>query len=112
MDQEFIRVFKALGESTRMKIVKLLATQSMCVCELSEVLDMLQPRISQHMKVLKEANLVSESKQGYWIYYSLKQETLQKYWQQFQDFLLEDLGKLEEFQGVKEKIKNLSCKTK
>lgn len=110
MEQDFIKMCKALGEPTRMKIVRLLSFQSMCVCELSEVLDMLQPRISQHMKVLKEAGLVSESKQGYWIYYSLKKVTLDKQWNLFSSFLDKDLDQIEGYEGIKEKINNLSCK--
>lgn len=112
MDREFIKTFKALGENTRMKIIKLLSYKSMCVCELSEVLEMLQPRVSQHLKILKEAKLVNESKEGYWVFYSLNQDNLEKYWQDFESFLKEDLNKLEEFPGIKDKIDNLSCRSK
>ena len=112
MDREFIKTFKALGENTRMKIIKLLSYKSMCVCELSEVLEMLQPRVSQHLKILKEAKLVNESKEGYWVFYSLNQDNLEEYWQDFESFLKEDLNKLEEFPGIKDKIDNLSCRSK
>lgn len=112
MDRDFIKVFKALGENTRMKIIKLLSYKSMCVCELSEVLEMLQPRISQHLKILKEAKLVNESKEGYWVFYSLNEENLKRYWKEFHDFLAEDLDKTEEFPGMKNKIDNLSCRIK
>jgi ArsR family transcriptional regulator len=112
MEREFIKVFKALGENTRMKIIKLLSYKSMCVCELSEVLGMLQPRISQHLKILKEARLVNESKEGYWVFYSLNEENLIKYWKDFSAFIESDLNDLEEFPGIKNKIDNLSCRTK
>ncbi len=112
MEREFIRSFKALGENTRMKIIKLLSYKSMCVCELSEVLGMLQPRISQHLKVLKEAKLVNESKEGYWVFYSLNEENLNRYWADFSGFLESDLDELKEFSGLKNKIDNLSCRTK
>jgi len=72
MLESFQKVFKALGEPTRLKILKLIYTQPMCVCELSAVLDMLQPRISQHLRILKEAGLVSERKEGYFTYYNLQ----------------------------------------
>ncbi len=78
MERDFIKVFKALGENTRMKIIKLLSYKSMCVCELSEVLGMLQPRISNTFKNPKEAKLVNESKEGYWVFILLMKKNLRK----------------------------------
>jgi len=60
----FEPIFKALGEPTRLKIIKLLAHRELCVCDLEEILQMSQPRISQHLKVLKQAGLVNERKEG------------------------------------------------
>jgi len=57
-----VKVLKALGEPTRLKIIRLLAERELCICELVAVLDMSQPRISQHVKVLKKAGLVNERK--------------------------------------------------
>jgi len=66
-----VKQFKALGEPTRLKIVKLLQDKELCVCELEALLEMNQPRISQHLKVLKEAGLVKERKIKQWSYVSL-----------------------------------------
>jgi len=60
----FETVFKALGEPTRLKIIKLLAVRDLCVCDLEEVMQISQPRISQHLKVLKYAGLVNERKKA------------------------------------------------
>lgn len=57
-----VKILKALGEPTRLKIIRLLAERELCICELAAVLDMSQPRISQHVKVLKKAGLVNERK--------------------------------------------------
>ena len=57
-----VKILKALGEPTRLKIIRLLAERELCICELVAVLDMSQPRISQHVKVLKKAGLVNERK--------------------------------------------------
>jgi len=54
------QVLKALGEPTRLKIIKVLSVRELCICELVAVLDMSQPRISQHVKVLKQAGLIKE----------------------------------------------------
>lgn len=101
--------FKALGEPTRLRIIKMLSVQSMCVCELSEVLDMLQPRVSQHLKILKEAELVKESKEGYWVYYSLDKERLHRLWHHFLAFLDADLGNMVGFKEELRRLSNLDC---
>lgn len=67
-------VFKALGEATRLKIVKLIAEQELCVCELVAILDMNQPRVSQHLKVLKNAGMAKERKEAQKSFFSLNEE--------------------------------------
>ncbi|NLN87878.1 MAG: winged helix-turn-helix transcriptional regulator [Syntrophomonadaceae bacterium] len=57
-----VKILKALCEPTLLKIIRLLAERELCICELAAVLDMSQPRISQHVKVLKKAGLVNERK--------------------------------------------------
>jgi len=49
MNEKYTKLFKTLGESTRIKILNLIAEREMCVCELMEVFEMKQPRISQHI---------------------------------------------------------------
>lgn len=70
------RVMRALGQSTRLKILMLLANREQCVCELERVIEISQPAISQHMRVLKAAGLVKERRDGQWNYYRLDRETL------------------------------------
>jgi len=52
--------------------MKLLETGELCVCELMQVLDMSQPRISRHLGILKNAGLVNDRRQGKWVFYSLR----------------------------------------
>jgi ArsR family transcriptional regulator len=68
------RVFNALAEPNRLKILKLLGFREMCVCELTAALDMNQPNLSYHVKKLENAGLVRSSKEGKWVYYSLADE--------------------------------------
>ncbi len=63
--------FKALGDPLRLKIMDLLRSQELCVCELCEKLDTSQSKLSFHLKTLKEANLVQARQDGRWIYYKL-----------------------------------------
>jgi ArsR family transcriptional regulator, arsenate/arsenite/antimonite-responsive transcriptional repressor len=63
--------FKALGDKTRLRILALLKVRELCVCELTALLGMSQPAVSQHMRRLRSAKLVKERRQGQWVYYSL-----------------------------------------
>jgi ArsR family transcriptional regulator len=57
-----------------MTIIAILKLRECCVCELQEVFDMSQPSISQHLRKLKDAGLVTETKKGQWVYYSLNSQ--------------------------------------
>jgi ArsR family transcriptional regulator len=66
-----VAVFKALADGTRLRILLLLLRQDLCVCELVYALDMEQSRVSHQMKVLRDAGLVTDTRQGRWIIYGL-----------------------------------------
>ncbi len=66
-----LAVFKAFSDETRLRILFLLAERELCVCEIVAVLGMQQGKISRHLAVLKHAELVSDRRDGTWIYYSL-----------------------------------------
>ncbi|UCF82538.1 MAG: winged helix-turn-helix transcriptional regulator [Desulfobacteraceae bacterium] len=65
----FIKVMKALSDPNRVKIVKMLQHKTMCVCEMQEALQIAQPTVSKHLKILEEAGLVISSKDGQWVNY-------------------------------------------
>jgi ArsR family transcriptional regulator len=67
---------KALAEPMRWRIVQLLATEELCVCHLVEELEVPQPLVSHHLKVLRDAGLVETEKFRYWTYYRLRREPL------------------------------------
>ena len=73
--KKIANIFKALSDDTRLRVIKLLHERELCVCELMQVLDMSQPRISRHMSVLKNAGLVEDRREGKWVHYSLRKET-------------------------------------
>lgn len=66
-----IELFRALSDETRLRIIKLLETGERCVCDITAVLNMSQPKVSFHLSILKEAGLISDRKDGKWVYYSL-----------------------------------------
>ena len=65
------RLFGAIGESNRMKILLLLSKWEMCVCELVAALGMPQPTVSHHLGVLEQAGLLKRSKKGRWVIYDI-----------------------------------------
>lgn len=65
------RLFHALSDETRLAILAMLGAGERCVCELQADLDAAQSRLSFHLKVLKEAGLVTDRKEGRWSYYAL-----------------------------------------
>lgn len=70
------QLFHALSDETRLEIVRLLSHGERCVCELQNVLDAAQSRLSFHLKTLKDAGLVSDRRDGRWIYYALNRDAL------------------------------------
>lgn len=70
------RWFHALSDDTRLNIIEMLQRGECCVCELQDVVGAAQSRLSFHLKVLREAGLVSDRRQGRWNFYSLRPEVL------------------------------------
>jgi len=68
---------KALGDPTRLKIIALLNTRDCCVCELVPIFGITQPSISKHMSRLKNVDLVTETRRGQWVFYSLNRKQLE-----------------------------------
>ena len=68
--------FHALSDETRLEIVQMLSHGERCVCELTGSLKAAQSRLSFHLKTLKDSGLVTDRREGRWIYYSLNRETM------------------------------------
>ncbi len=99
--QETLKIFKALSDETRLKILKLLESGELCVCDIFNALDMSQPKVSFHLAILRDAGLIKDRKQGKWIHYTLDSSDL------FKRFLL--LSTLENIPHLKEERKRLEC---
>lgn len=65
------RFFKALGDATRLKIVKMLGIREMCVCEVMAALDISQPTASHHLGILEREGVVEKRHEGKWVIYRL-----------------------------------------
>jgi ArsR family transcriptional regulator len=70
------RLFHALSDETRLSILECLRSCERCVCEITDHLDAAQSRLSFHLRVLKEAGLVTDRREGRWMYYTVNTEAL------------------------------------
>jgi ArsR family transcriptional regulator len=74
------KLFKALADPHRLRIVNLLAVsgEPVCVCDLTEPLELSQPTVSFHMKKLVDAGLLEREQRGVWAYYSLRRDAVRR----------------------------------
>ncbi|WP_432359855.1 ArsR/SmtB family transcription factor [Sporosarcina sp. UB5] len=72
--QKASQILKLLGDKTRLTMMKLLESHDCCVCEFVEIFKMSQPAISQHLRKLRDIELVKEERRGQWIFYSINQD--------------------------------------
>ena len=72
-NNEISEQFKALGNDTRLEIIKFLATGEKCVCNIFEYLNLSQNLVSHHLGVLRKSGLIIASKEGKWVHYSLNE---------------------------------------
>ncbi|WAA10936.1 ArsR/SmtB family transcription factor [Fervidibacillus albus] len=68
------KILKLMGDKNRLTMLKLLESQSLCVCEFVELFDISQPAISQHLRKLKDISIIKEDKRGQWVHYSINTE--------------------------------------
>jgi DNA-binding transcriptional ArsR family regulator len=73
------RLLKALANKTRLKILRLLSTKEMCVCEMTVALDLTQPTASHHLNILENIGLIRDRNEGKWVFYNIaKPEVMQR----------------------------------
>ena len=70
------RLFKALADTTRLRIMMLLDVREMCVCEIMVALGLTQPTTSHHLGLLEAVDLVKDRREGKWVFYSLKSKSV------------------------------------
>lgn len=72
-----VDMFKALGDETRLEIVTMLIGRELCICDILESIDKSQPVLSHHMKILRLAAIVTDRREGKWVYYQLNPGALE-----------------------------------
>lgn len=97
-----VQFYKCLADDTRLRCLMLIAHEGeLCVCELTEALELSQPKVSRHLAQLRECELLVDRRQGKWVYYSLNPalpawatSVLQESTDANQQFLTENLNSL------------------
>jgi len=75
---EYVPIFKALADETRLKIVEMLSCGEMCACNILESFNITQPTLSYHMKILTECGLINSVRDGAWMNYSLNSTKIEQ----------------------------------
>ncbi|WP_283606871.1 ArsR/SmtB family transcription factor [Faecalispora anaeroviscerum] len=81
---DFALLFKALSDETRLKIIDMLSCGELCACDILKHLNITQPTLSYHMKMLSECGIVNADRQGAWMRYTLNEVTtksISEFWQ-------------------------------
>jgi ArsR family transcriptional regulator len=79
MKREYVNVFKALSDPNRIRIVKMLSERELCMCEIREMLNLSNSTVSKHLTILRDANLLLDSKDGKWVNFQLNDKSEQKF---------------------------------
>ena len=80
---DFARLFKALADETRLKIIDMLSCGELCACDILKCFSITQPTLSYHMRILSGCGIVSAGRRGAWMHYTLNGETVKRisdYW--------------------------------
>ncbi len=85
--QQAVETFKALGDETRLRILNLLTEREVCVCDIVDILQLGQSKVSRHLAVLRHAGLVDGRREGMWVFYRLVAARSELH-QQIRDLLL------------------------
>jgi ArsR family transcriptional regulator len=72
--KELLKILKALSDSNRMRIISMLKERELCVCEITDILQLATSTVSKHLSLLKEAGLIEDEKEGKWVNYRLNKE--------------------------------------
>jgi ArsR family transcriptional regulator len=75
-NKDIVKMLKAIADENRLQMINLLSCENLCSCHFVNILEISQPNVSHHLKILKEAGLIKSSKRGRWIDYSLNEENI------------------------------------
>lgn len=79
MKRTYVNVFKALSDPNRIRIMKMLSERELCLCEVREVLALSNSTVSKHLTILRDADLLLDSKDGKWVNFRLNDNSSHRF---------------------------------
>lgn len=76
---EIVEIFKALSDESRVRIINILKSKKMCVCDIESILQLPQANVSRHLARLKTAGIIKSEKKSQWVYFWISEECLEKH---------------------------------
>ncbi len=77
--RQLVKTFKALSDTNRIRILKMLEIRPLCVCEIAEVLNLAMSTVSKHLAILRDAEFITDYKDGKWVNYELNPASVNGY---------------------------------
>ncbi len=77
--RDLVRIFKALSDPNRVRILKMLEIRPLCVCEITRILNLATSTVSKHLSILRDADFILDHKEGKWVTYSLNRQAQSPY---------------------------------
>lgn len=105
--RRLIKIFKALSDTNRIRILKMLEIRSICVCEITEVLNLANSTVSKHLSILRDAELIIDEKDGKWVNYHLNTSRSEPYVSELLPLLAKWLPDDETIRKDAEKVKSV-----
>ena len=109
--QEIPRVFQALADKTRLRLLNLMADREICVCYFTSILNESQPKISRHLAYLRRAGLVAARREGKWMHYRITSPASAAA-KRVLDAALHWLGEDAQMQGERKRLDQACCALK
>ena len=109
--RNLVKIFKALSDPNRIRILKMLQIRSLCVCEIREVLALANSTVSKHLTLLRDAELILDYKDGKWVNYSLNPSTSELYVSQLLPLLENWLPDDQTIQSDRQKVNTVDRET-
>jgi ArsR family transcriptional regulator len=77
VNRQYLKVFRAVGDPNRLRILKMLGRRELCLCEVREMVQLSNSTVSRHLSVLREAGLILDSRRGKWVYFRLNRQSIE-----------------------------------